>query len=766
MTPTYRYILILIISTLFSTAANAQQKIGLVLSGGGATGLAHIGVLKALEERGIPIDYITGTSAGALVGAMYASGYSPEEIEFYVLGLDFQLMTTGKIRPSQRFLVREEEQNASLIDLVFTYNNLLKKSLPTNFTTSTFLDYEMMKLFGTTSATYQNNFDSLFVPFRCVSSDITKKESVVFSRGYLNQAVRASMTYPFYFSPIRINGDLLFDGGLYNNFPADIMYQDFNPDFIIGSNVSYNAEPPSEDELISQITNMLVSHSDYTLPCNEGIIIRPETKVTTFAFENVRQAIDDGYTSTLKYLDSIELHITHKVTKEELNKKRVLFRSKVMPLNIESITTTNAKNDNITYIQKSLMNPKREKILTSHQIEKRYYRLYTAQQIDFMFPTLNKASDSTYKLNLDIRKSKEFKLDVGGHFSSRAVNTGYLSLTYRKIGKTAASIKADSYFGKFYGSVKTELTVDIPSRYPISATTYFVMNRWDYFHNFATFFEEVKPSFLIQNEIYYGIKLNHPIGNTIKSTFDLRAFSMEDNYYQTENFTNKDTTDKTYFNGGLVSWQFLKNSLNRKQFATSGNYFSFKVRYVAGREHTINGSTSNNIPFDVFNNHTWINFTTELQTFMIDKSYFHFGIHARSVMNSQSLFHNYTATLLSMSSFSPIADAETFFLPEYRSPQHIGIGTNTIFTIQKKIDIRLDAYYYQPFVKLIKDETNGTFGYSKPFKGQTIMASVSAIYHSYLGPLRATINYFPLQFYPLVFQISYGYVIFNERTFR
>ena len=87
-------------------SVQAQQKVGLVLSGGGATGLAHIGVLKALEERGIPIDYITGTSAGALVGAMYSSGYSPQEIEDYVLKADFQLMISGKIKPSQRFLVR------------------------------------------------------------------------------------------------------------------------------------------------------------------------------------------------------------------------------------------------------------------------------------------------------------------------------------------------------------------------------------------------------------------------------------------------------------------------------------------------------------------------------------------------------------------------------------------------------------------------------------------------------------------------------------
>ena len=93
------------------------QKVGLVLSGGGATGLAHIGVLKALEEKGIPIDYITGTSAGALVGSLYASGFSPTEIEAYVLSEDFQLMTLGKLKSTQHFLYKEQEYNASMVDL-------------------------------------------------------------------------------------------------------------------------------------------------------------------------------------------------------------------------------------------------------------------------------------------------------------------------------------------------------------------------------------------------------------------------------------------------------------------------------------------------------------------------------------------------------------------------------------------------------------------------------------------------------------------------
>ena len=118
-----------------------------------------------------------------------------------------------------------------------------------------------------------------------------------------------------------------------------------------------------------------------------------------------------------------------------------------------------------------------------------------------------------------------------------------------------------------------------------------------------------------------------------------------------------------------------------------------------------------------------------------------------------------------MSTFSPLPDIETYFLAEYRAPQHIGTGLNLIFTIKKKIDLRFDTYYYQPFVYLVKKE-NETFGYSNVLKGVSIIASSSIVYHTFFGPLRATINYFPKQQNPINFQISYGYVIFNDRAIR
>ena len=756
-----RYILFITFNLIFFVAP-AQQKIGIVLSGGSASALAHIGVLKALEEHGIPIDYITGTSAGAFIGSVYASGYSPQEIEDYILSDEFKIATSGELKPNQRFLFRAEDINASFFPISLSQKNLLQTSLPTNFTESALMDYEMLKILGTTSASVNNNFDSLFVPFRCVASDIAKKQSIIYSKGYLNEAVRASMTFPFYYKSIMIDSVLLFDGGLYNNFPSDVMYTDFDADFIIGSNVSFNAELPHEDDLIGQFTNMLVSYSDFTLPCEESFMIAPSVSISGFNFNNAKKAIDEGYDATVKIIDSLKLKIVSRIDYSELKAKRAKFRENITAISVSSVTSK-TESENLHYSTRTIMKDKKQIVLNERQLERRYFRLRSSSQIDFIFPRLQLKDDSTYNLDLTISKAKEIKVEFGGHLSSRPVNTGYIGLSYQTAGKYFTKTKVESYFGKFYGSAKAKFTFELPTVYPFSASVYFTQNRWDYFRSFATFFEDVKPSFLVQNEMYLGVSLKNPIGNTITSKVDGRWFELEDTYYQTDNFTNKDTADLTRFYGGSASWTLTQNTLNRRQFANSGHFVEVKTRLNFGTEHTVPGSTALNN--EMYKPHSWFNLNIDYQSFIVDQSMFHLGIHGQFVYNTQPLFANYTATLLSMTEFSLIPDSKTYFLPEYRSPQYAAAGLNLIFTIMKKIDIRFDTYLYQPLIQ-INELPDGSQEFSELFQGRSIMASSSIIYNSYIGPLRFTLNYFPQQTNPLALQLSLGYVIFNDRAIR
>jgi NTE family protein len=741
-----------------------SQGVGLVLSGGGATGFAHIGVIQALEENGIPISYITGTSSGALVGAMYASGYTPEEIRDYVLSDRFQLMSQGKVEQRHEFLLREDEWNASGISFSFSLDSIFQKSLPTNFIRPELLDFEMMRIFGISGALSNNNFDSLFIPFRCVASDIVAKKSVIFKTGNLNQAVRASMTYPFFVNPIRINGVLYFDGGLYNNFPANVMYDEFPVEFIIGSNVSYNADPPKEDDLISQITNMLVSHTQFSIPCDAGIIIEPKLDISTFEFKDVDKAIKGGYEVTLLLIDSLKKMIPFRISKEELQIKRMKFRENLPELKITEVNTYNIKGQDESYVRKSILKNNRNQSLDEVVLKRRYFRTYATPQIEYMYPTLEQKADSSFRLKLKVNQSKPFRIDLGGIVSSRAINTGFVQLNYMRLDRFASTFQLSGYFGKFYGSGKFNVDLHFPSYYPISSSAYIVLNRWDYFRSFMTFFQENKPSFLVQNEVYVGGNVKIPLFNNSKSTFDYRYFQTEDRYYQTSEFTNKDTTDLTSLYGNTVSWTIEHNSLNRKQWANSGTLFFLKARFSDAHEHSTNGSTSSK--YDVRKYHQWFNLKGEIQSFPLHTKHFSVGIHAIANITNLSLLNNYTATQLNMNAFQPLPDMQTYFFEEYRSPQFISGGLNIVFSLRKNIDFRLDGYWFQPFIMVVKDPANGNFGYSKPFKGETQVAALSGIYHSPIGPLRVSLNYFPKQTNPFGVQFTYGFIIFNERAFR
>ncbi len=742
----------------------SQKKIGLVLSGGGASALAHVGVLKALEEFNIPIDCIAGSSAGALVGSLYSCGYSPQEIEQFILSEDFLLMSKGGLRPENQFLIREKKYDASTLGFSLAKDSIVRKSIPLNVVTPTLLDFEMLKVMGHTSASVGYNFDKLFVPFRCVASDVYGKNSVTFSNGNLNEAVRASMTYPLYVNPIKIDGVIYFDGGMYNNFPSNVMCDDFSPDFIIGSNVSSNMELPDERDMFGVLRSMLTTPTNYELSCSDGIVIEAKTDIGVFEFERAKEAMDEGYKKALEQIEAIAILVGRKVDRKLLDSKRNKFRSSLPELKISSVETHNGKQNEVLFATRSLRRFKKNEVLSQDVFEKRYFRLSATPSIWYMYPNLSIKSDSTYHLNLKINKAKEFTVDVGGHFSSRPVNTGYLGLGYQNMGKSAFTVHAESYFGKFYGSVNTNFEISLPTTIPISIAGYYTMNRWDFFRSFATFFEDVTPSFLVQFEMYGGLSLKSTIRNNSYSQLDYRIFGLEDDYYQIEDFTNIDTADFTRFEGNSVSYIFKQNTLNRKQFSSSGSAFDFSVRYVSGRETSYPGSTSL-LKDTISNKHHWLTLSSEFQLFPIDEKLFHLGVHGKGVWSTQTLFANYTASLLSSPSFDLIPDSKTFFLPEFRSPQFLGAGLNFIFSFNPKVDFRVDGYMYQPILILSKVE-NVSYQYAEPIGDAEFLTSASLIFHSLVGPIRATLNYFPKQKDPLSFQVSYGYVIFNNRAIR
>ena len=267
-----------ILSILFTVvcglACLQSQTVGLVLSGGGAKGIAHIGIIKALEENNVPIDYVAGTSMGAIVGAWYAMGYTPDEMLDLILSEDFNLWSRGIFDKRYVYYFKKPDPTPEIV----TFNVALQDStkfephfLPNSLINPFPMNYAFMSIFAPYSAQCEGNFDNLFVPFRAVASDVYHKREVILRNGDLGDAVRASMSFPFVFKPIEIDSVLVYDGGIYNNFPVDVMKSDFNPDIIIGSIVAAKLDKPKEDDLMNQIENMVMQKSDYTLDPEDGI---------------------------------------------------------------------------------------------------------------------------------------------------------------------------------------------------------------------------------------------------------------------------------------------------------------------------------------------------------------------------------------------------------------------------------------------------------------------------------------------------------------
>lgn len=279
-----------------------SQKTGLVLSGGGAPGIAHIGVIKALEENEIPIDYITGTSIGAFVGGLYVAGYSPDEMI--------------------RFFKSREFKKLKKVQLVFPK----KYFYPTHLINPEKIQNRLEQLTGNATLHSVGNFDSLFLPFRCVASDVYNKEPYIFKNGNLATAIRASMSYPFIFKATEIDDRLLFDGGIYNNFPIDIMLQDFKPDFIIGSIVAYNPPKANSNDILMQLQNMIIHKTDYNVPDSLGITINFELKdISVFDFSEIDKLVKIGYDETIKQIENIKKRTEKRISITELQQRRVEF---------------------------------------------------------------------------------------------------------------------------------------------------------------------------------------------------------------------------------------------------------------------------------------------------------------------------------------------------------------------------------------------------------------------------------------------------------
>ena len=235
-----------------------RPKVGVVLSGGGAKGVAHIGILKVLEEAGMPIDYIAGTSMGAIIGGLYAIGWTTSELDSLVRNQDWVALLSDKLSRSDQLVAEKEINDTYLLSVPLSLKK--KFSIPSGVLAG----QSVLNLLNEMTLGYHDDdldFDSLPIPFACVAYDMVKGQEVVFRSGNLPLAIRASMSIPGAFVPVSLDGMALVDGGIYNNFPVDVV-REMGADVVIGvdlaSGESINEETlRSFSGLFNQVTAIL-----------------------------------------------------------------------------------------------------------------------------------------------------------------------------------------------------------------------------------------------------------------------------------------------------------------------------------------------------------------------------------------------------------------------------------------------------------------------------------------------------------------------------
>ncbi|HYG50599.1 MAG TPA: patatin-like phospholipase family protein [Flavobacteriales bacterium] len=739
------------------------QKVGLVLSGGGSKGLSHIGVLKALEENGIPVDCITGTSAGALIGALYAAGWSPAQMEALVLSEEFRYMVDGKMEPDYVYFFKKPDYDPSWVNFRFSNDSILFRNLPTNLVTPAALDFQMMAVFAKPEAAAGYNFDSLFVPFRCVASDVEAKRSVVFSKGNLNQAVRASMSYPFYLRPILVDDRLMLDGGLYNNFPVGVLEHEFNPDIIIGSLVTSNASKPDEEDIFNMMENMIVTRQDFSISCDMSVLIEPNLNgASTFDFSNMKEAIDAGYAATIAKIDSIKILLARRVTREELAAKRQEYQAKMAEPEFGDVIITGIKENQKRYIEKTIK--RKQKSLTLKTLKPRYYKTYSDEKIRFIYPMAHYDSTTKkYDLLLQVKKDKPFEVAFGGNVSSRPVNTGFVGFKYHLLGRSAWTFNISSSFGKFYTSGRAAVRLEPAARKHYYIEPEYNIHRWDFFKSSNLFYEDKKPSYLVQDEQYIGLNFASALGTKGKLVLQGRYVQSTDSYYRTDQFTTKDTSDKTHvyaLTGGL---SYERNSLNRKLYANTGSYLRLSARYINAFERTVPGNTSL-VRDTVEKYHNWPLIKFEYQQYIFRKSNLHLGFSTDNVFSFQPFYGNYTASLLAAPAYAPIVETKTLFMPDLRAHKYLSVGTQLIVSMTRKIDLRAEAYYFQPLNSLM-EQVDGTAKYSELFLKREVIISIIGVFHSPVGPVSISFNIYPEHKVPFTFMFNFGYLIFNQKGF-
>lgn len=763
-----------------------RPTVGLVLSGGAAKGFSHLGVIKALEENNIPIDYIAGTSMGAIVGALYAIGYSvddmyalfrSEKFSNWSLGVPENLFARYYFASDYEptiFSVKLGKDVKSATDTTKTWQFALGNSIITTYP----MDIAVMELFTDANKAARFNFDSLMIPFFCISSDINRRSQLLMKDGDLGTAVRASMSFPLAFSPVPLDSMVLYDGGLYNNFPWKEMMELHHPDIIIGSKCVHGQEKIKENDVMGLVTGITSAITDYNIPEDVGILIdAPCWDFSLFDWSNLDAISSIGYNTAMSQMDKIKERIARRMTNEEYAARREEFKAKCEPVRFSQYIQIDGNLNEPTkqFIGKTLRKEK-PKNFGIEQLRNMYYRTNEIGIARRLYPSYitkdtpghkHIAEDSLVFLKFKATKAVPFTVSIGGNISSSSLNQGYVAINYVHPGLHPWKAGIDANLGKLYrgASLKFRQDIDIDPLAYIYGT--FVGHIFDYFNGNQSLIEENKlPKNVSFREFYFKGGMATPFVTTYNTFAD---FSVTTGRLQQRSFS-KDLIDSHQSpDRGLVflaspSFAVKVRTLNYSMYPTEGSYGYTEVRYSYMNESFKPGSTTVSAPrFKNVEHHVWAFRFKGEQYFSLSK-YFSLGGNLDISWSKNERMTNYYTKLMVTPVYEPVRHSSTLLMESYRASTYAAAGISPIFKLTPSIYLHTTFSWFQPYRDINRAENGWEYTYSDRFPRGASILNGAVVWQSPLGPLSLSTTYYSKGHHRWYTQLNFGFLIFNKKS--
>lgn len=750
------------------------QSVGLVLSGGGAKGIAHIGVLKALEENEIPIDYIVGTSMGAVVGGLYAAGFSPVEIETIVRSPSFEQWVNGTSTEKYQYNYTKSEDNASWVSLDLILDANAGASLNTPIANDLVINFILNEYLGQAAQAADFDFDKLLIPFKSVAANVFTQETVAIDSGSIMQAVRSSMAVPFFYRPIKYNNQYLFDGGIYDNFPVDIMIDGFKPDLIIGSNVATKKSenyPFEEDEEIinDAMLFMFLDKTDPSVLGEGNVYIEP--KVVDFSaldFDQAPTFIDLGYEAAIEQVGLLKTKLTRSVDKTALEEKRKHLRGRFLPYEFGALELFGFNNEQQKFVRKLIDFDDGKKSIVD--VKKAYFQLVSEPYFKNVYPNFSydkEADHYVFELYLKRTAKNALSLDFGGNISTRQVSTLQLGVKLNSFKKKLNTYKLRLSTGRFYESVNMGTRFNINPKNRLFVEPNFTFNHWDYLSTDDILDDSVEPVVIDRIDRKIGVTLGIGTGQRSVVTLNTSFIRNSDEYGNSAVVSSDDQLDQLELSSFVSEIAYERNSLDRKQFPTSGSRFYASAKIFNGSSDYMPGSTSvlfdPNVSTRFSKNTNWASLRLTFDEYFKVSDTYSFGWSFDGQYSSIKPFNNYHGTQLYLPAFEPLFDSQTYFLENYRAQGYLAAGMKHLLSFGRNLDLRVEFHAYSPFKQALQSANQETI-VEKGFKGYSFIGMAALIYNTLPGPISLRLNFIEENNVQFGLMLSFGYLIFDRKS--